>query len=268
MVSNVMVFGMNGLLSGFGNITGYFFFALVGGLMREALLARERSESLAVELRAANEQLVALGLQTQQLAVLEERNRMARELHDSLGHRLTVAVVQLEGAQRLVPSDPERAGRIIGQMREQMKEALADLRRAVATLRTPLEDDLPLARAITLLAQSFEEGTGVKVTLNLPEALPELPPAHRLALFRTAQESLTNAQRHGAATHVWLDLLVEARSITLTARDDGKGLAATSPDNGFGLVGMRERAAHLGGTIELDDNPDGGARVVLHLPLP
>ncbi len=266
--SNVAVYGTGGLLTGLGNITGYFFFTLVGGLMREALLARERSEQLAKELRVANEQLVALGLQTQQLAVSEERNRMARELHDSLGHRLTVAVVQLEGAQRLMPTDPDRAGRIIGVMREQMKEALSDLRRTVATLRTPIEDDLPLTTAITRMAQSFEEGTGIRVDLRLPESLPNLSPAHRLALFRAAQESLTNAQRHGAARHVWLDVVVENRTIKLIARDDGKGLSAASMDDGFGLRGMRERAVHLGGTLELADHPDGGARMVFTLPIP
>ena len=297
LVSNVLVYGVDGWLTTLGNVTGHFFFVLVGGLMREALLARERSDRLAGELRAANEQLQALSLQAQQLAVSEERNRMARELHDSLGHRLTVAVVQLEGAQRLIPSDPERAARMVGTMREQMKEALGDLRRAVAALRAPLEDDLPLGPALARLARSFEDGTGVQVTLTLPDALPDLPPAHRLALFRAAQEALTNAQRHSAAQHVWLDVSVGvsvgvnagvnagvsagvnasesaderaddgSARITITATDDGKGFAEAAAGEGFGLRGLRERATQLGGELSLGRRVEGGAKLIFSLPL-
>jgi signal transduction histidine kinase len=277
LATNLLAYGAAGWLSTLGSAAGYFFFVLMGALMRDAFLARERSERLAQELRAANEQLAAMSLQAQQLAVSEERNRMARELHDSLGHRLTVAVVQLEGAQRLIPSDPERAARMVGAMREQMKEALADLRRAVAALHTPLEDELPLGPALTRLVQSFQEGTALQVSLKLPDALPDLPPAHRLALYRAAQEALTNAQRHSTARHVWLELSTGGGCIALTATDDGQGFAGDAASGGaaggFGLRGLSERAAQLGGELSLGERgsgsgaSEGGAKLVFSLPL-
>jgi signal transduction histidine kinase len=145
-------------------------FLLVGAFSQawhQTVVARRRGEELLAELRAAQQQ-------ARDLAVVEERNRLAREVHDSLGHRLTVAVVQLEGAQRLIPIDPERAARVIGAMRDQMKEGLAELRRTVGVLRAPRDaaDDLPLAPALAALARAFEASTGLVVHLALPPAPP------------------------------------------------------------------------------------------------
>jgi signal transduction histidine kinase len=256
--------GWIGLLWFLPNIGGYIFFATFGNLWRQAELARRRSQQLLEELQVAQRQL-------QDLAVVEERNRLAREMHDSLGHRLTVAIVQLEGAQRLIPTDPDRAARMIGAMREEMKEALAELRRTVTALRAPLEDadGTPLNAALARLAQTFQDSTGLAVHLDLPGALPALPEAHRLALYRAAQESLTNAQRHAAAKQVWLMVSAANGRITLTAADDGKGFGeqtATS-EGGYGLRGLRERAAQLGGELVLEMRPGGGAQVRFSLPL-
>jgi signal transduction histidine kinase len=208
-----------------------------------------------------------MSLQAQQLAVAEERNRMARELHDSLGHRLTVAVVQLEGAQRLIPTDPERAARMVGAMRDQMKAGLGDLRRSVAALREPLESDLPLGPALKRLTQTFEDGTGLTVHMALPAAMPELGPAQRLALFRAAQETLTNAQRHAQARQVWLTLEAGDGCVTLMVDDDGIGIDPTAISTAFGLRGMAERAAQLGGQLQVGQSARGGVRVTLTLSM-
>ena len=237
---------------------GFLFFGTFGKAMRDAEVARLESQRLLAELRAAQSQL-------QELAVAEERNRLAREMHDALGHRLTVAVVQLEGAQRLIPKDPERAARMIGSMREQMKEALAELRRTVATLRLPLADDLPLDAALQRLAQSFQESTGLAVHLQLAP-LPALSEAQRLAFYRAAQEALTNAQRHASARTVWLDLRPAGDQVVLTAADDGRGYPPDLNGGGFGLRGLTERAAQLGGRLALDARPGGGARLSFSIP--
>lgn len=189
-------------LIGLANATGFAFFAVVGGLMRQAIQDRRRSEALNHELEAANAQLKMMSAQAQHLAVAEERNRLARELHDSLGHRLTVAVVQLEGAQRLIPTDPDRAARMVGTMREQIREALGDLRRNVAALRAPTKEDLPLQSALTRLTADFEAGTGLRVYLDMPPRMPALSNDQRLALYRATQEGLTNAQKHASAAGV------------------------------------------------------------------
>lgn len=247
------------------NMPVYFICVVFGQNLRATELARQHNQQLLEELRTTQRQL-------QDLAVAEERNRLAREMHDSLGHRLTVAVVQLEGAQRLIPTDPDRAARMIGAMREEMKEALAELRRTVTALRAPLEDadGTPLNAALARLAQSFQDSTGLAVHLDLPGALPALPEAHRLALYRAAQESLTNAQRHAAATQVWLMMSAANGRITLTAADDGKGFGeqADTSEGSYGLRGLRERAAQLGGELYLETRPSGGAQLRFSLPAP
>jgi two-component system sensor histidine kinase UhpB len=155
-------------------------------------------------------------------------------------------------------------------MREEMKEALAELRRTVTALRTPLEaaEGAPLNTALTRLAQSFQDHTGLTVHCDLSDSLPPLPEAHRLALYRAAQESLTNTQRHASAKQVWLALSAAQGHVTLTAADDGKGFgehAETSGGN-YGLRGLRERAAQLGGELILEDRQGGGAQVRFSLP--
>ncbi len=254
-------------LIGLANATGYAFFAVVGGLMRQAIRDRRLSEALNRRLETANARLEAMAARERTLAVVEERNRMAREMHDSLGHRLTVAIVQLEGAQRLIPTDPERAGRMVGAMRDQMKEALGELRSSVAALRAPVEDDLPLGPALKQLGARFAEGTGLAVDVSLPEDMPELSPAQRLALYRAAQEGLTNAHKHAAARRVQLRLKRSGQSIALEALDDGDGLDRADNAGAFGLMGLRERATQLGGTVQLASMPDGGARLVIEIPL-
>jgi len=216
---------------------------------------------------------VVVAAQAVRLAADLQRSRewLAREMHDSLGHRLTVAVVQLEGAQRLIPTDPERAARMIGAMRDQMKEALAELRQTVAALRNPLEgvEDAPLDAALTHLAQTFQDSTGLAVHLDLPDSLPALPATHRLALYRAAQESLTNAQRHASAKQVWLTVSAANGHVTLTAADDGKGFGeqVDTSEGSYGLRGLRERAAQLGGELILEDRRGGGAQLRFSLPL-
>jgi len=259
-LASVNEYGWVGILYILPNFGGYAFFATFGNTWRIAQEEKQRSQQMLKELQTAQSQL-------QELAIVEERNRLAREMHDALGHRLTVAVVQLEGAQRLIPKDPERAARMIEAMREQMKEALADLRRTVATLRSPLADDLPLDAALSRLTQTFHEGTGLTVHLNFQPEFPALPPAHRLALYRAAQETLTNVQRHAVAKHVWLEVNAADGSVVLTTSDDGKGFPLELSHGGFGLRGLRERAAQLGGELRLDSRPEGGAQVQLVLPI-
>jgi len=248
---------------------GYFFFAAFAQQTRQAEEARSESQRLLEELREAHQQLRVYADQVEELAVAKERNRLAREMHDTLGHRLTVAAVQLEGAERLIPGDPQRAARMVGTVREQIRAALGDLRRIVAALRPPLEADLPLPRVLTRLAGDFEEATGIAVHLELPKEMPSLPAAHRLALYRAAQEALTNVQRHAQADRVWVTLQVVEDAVVLQVEDNGRGgLPPNAEELGFGLRGLRERAGQLGGEMQLAPRSDSGAQLILRLPLP
>jgi len=257
-----------GLLTALPYAGGYLFFGAFAHALARAEAAHRKSQALLTELQEAHRRLQEYAARVEELAVVEERNRLARELHDTLGHRLTVAAVQLEGAWRLIPRDPERAAAMVVTVREQVRQALAELRRAVTALRVPLEADLPLPDSLTRLATRFEEGTGITVHRALPEDMAPLPETHRLALYRAAQEALTNVQRHADAHQVWLVLTADDERVILLVGDDGCGFPPEIERHGFGLEGLRERVARLGGTLHLGARPGGGAEVRVSLPLP
>ncbi len=246
---------------------GYLFFGVITNALTQARLTQRQNALLLGELQAKNRQLEEYAAQVETLAVVEERNRLAREMHDSIGHRLTTAAVQLEGAQRLTASEPARAAAMIGAGRQQVREALQDLRRTVGRLREPVEIELSLPQALHRLAAGFQEATGLAVHLELPEAACEMTSAQRLALYRTAQEGLTNIQRHAAAHQAWLRLACSSDRIALQVSDDGCGLLADSPSAGFGLAGLAERAAQLDGAITLAARPGGGTILAIQLPI-
>jgi signal transduction histidine kinase len=125
-----------------------------------------------------------------------------------------------------------------------------------------------LETAVTHLVQTFQEATGLTIHLNMPEELPLLPEAHRLALYRAVQESLTNVQRHANAQQAWLILASDDSHITLTVSDNGQGFGEDGADGRFGLIGLRERAKQLGGALSLGAADEGGARVIMQLPVP
>jgi signal transduction histidine kinase len=177
----------------------------------------------------------------------------------------------------LIEADPGRAAQMVGTVREQVREALAELRQTVATLRAPVEADLSLPHALARLTAHFETATGITVHQVLPRAeeLPDLPSTHRLALYRAAQEALTNIQRHAEAGQVWLVLSGEGPglkgrdggAVTLLVGDDGKGMSLAGDQAGFGLHGLRERAAQLGGEMHVEPRRGGGTQLSFRLPV-
>lgn len=270
-LGGVLAFGAIDAVGMVAVVGGYLFFGTFGAGLRQANEARQHSQQLLAELQEAHKQLQAYTSQAQQLAVAEERNRLAREMHDSLGHRLTVAVVQLEGAQRLIPTAPERSATMIEAMRGQLKQALAELRQTVSALRSPeavAALNGSLETAVTHLVQTFQEATGLAIELAVPDELPLLPEAYRLALYRAAQESLTNVQRHAKAQQAWLVIATDASHITLSVSDNGQGFGDEAADGRFGLIGLRERAKQLGGSLVLSRADEGGARLIMQLPVP
>ena len=247
---------------------GYGSFGVFANALVRADTARRESQSLLAELQEAHRQLQEYALRVEALAVVEERNRLAREMHDTLGHRLTVASVQLEGAQRLCSLDPERAASMVGTVREQVREALQELRHTVAALRTPVAADLELPSSLKRLATDFEQATGLTIHQVLPDEMPDLPDTHRLALYRAAQEALTNVQSHANSSQVSLALTNHDNAAVLLVGDDGKGTSLSRDQAGFGLQGLRERATRLGGEMHLEPRQGGGTQFSFRLPLP
>jgi signal transduction histidine kinase len=235
--------------------------------MRQAA-DRRRVQGLYDELRQAHEQLQKLHQQARAAAVTEERNRLAREIHDSLAHYLTVIAVQLEAAEKLGRSQPERARAEVLRARRLTVECLQEVRRSVAALRTATLDELSLPGALGRLADEFSENTGLAVRLELSvpaEIRP--PPDAALALYRAAQEGLTNVQRHARASTVSISLAARNGGLELAVQDDGVGpVEAESDHAGFGLLGLRERVELLGGHLAFERAAAGGSRLTVTVP--
>ncbi|MEV7803802.1 histidine kinase [Microbispora sp. NPDC088329] len=195
-------------------------------------------------------------------AVLAERARIAREIHDILAHSLSAQIVHLEGARLLLRADrSQEALDRVERARELAKKGLEEARRAVAALR---DDAQPLPAALDALAEEFRDATGEECAVVVSGHERRLSPETELAMVRTAQEAITNVRRHAPGSPVTVRLSFGDRECELEVVNppgDGRG----TPGGGYGLVGMRERAELLGGTLEADDTEDG-FRVRLRVP--
>lgn len=197
----------------------------------------------------------------------EERRRIARELHDELGQRLTALKLELSTLDERSPSG--RPAPRVAAMFDMIDETVAAVRRIATDLRPAMLDDLGLNTAIEWLARESARRMGVTITLSLPTADPPIGEAASIALYRMAQETLTNIARHARATEVRIDLQCDPDGVLLQVQDNGVGLpkAATKRRVSHGLMGMRERCQMLGGTIEVGNAPEGGVRITIRLPL-
>jgi two-component system, NarL family, sensor histidine kinase UhpB len=196
----------------------------------------------------------------------EERRRIARELHDELGQRLTALKMELSGW--VVASSPAGPEQRVDEMLTMLDETLASVRRISADLRPLMLDDLGLNAAIEWLARDAGRRMGVEVTLHLDESEPEVDDRLATAIFRMIQEALTNVARHARATEVRIALRRSDTELVLTVEDDGIGYPERSMQRAgsLGLLGLRERAGMFGGRLELGSPPGGGARLTIRLP--
>jgi len=261
-----------GVMTGWQNVTpstlGYVagvVFAV--GITRIAIReerARLEVERLAAELRAANEKLRAYAAQAEELATTQERNRLAREIHDGLGHYLTTISMQLQAAHAVWDSDPARAADALGKAQMLTREALTDVRRSVAALRASPTDDRPLPEALMPLVEE-SRAAGLPTEFTVIGMLRPLSPQAALAVYRVAQEGLTNVRKHARASRadVVLDF-GEASGVTLRVRDDGIGARATN--GGFGLIGLRERVQFLGGEMRIHTTDGQGFALEVRVP--
>jgi signal transduction histidine kinase len=197
-------------------------------------------------------------------AVVLERMRIARELHDVVAHSLSVITVQAGAAEGLLRRDPDRAAQHLHAVRTSAREALLEMRRLVGALREDEQDLAPqpsLARLDELVAAAE-----VPVELHLPDGLPELPPGLDLAAYRIVQEALTNVRRHAGAVPTQVRVERAGGDLTLEVRNAaGRGPAQDA--GGRGLVGMRERVRLYGGELAVGPGPDGGWSVRAVLPV-
>jgi signal transduction histidine kinase len=231
---------------------------LVEGLARQAGVAAY-AVRLTTDLQRSRERLVA--------AREEERRRLRRDLHDGLGAQLAALNVQAGTLRRLIAREPAAADELVVELREELRAAIADIRRLVYDLRPPALDDLGLVAALHQLAERYgAEGGQPRVGVEAPEELPMLPAAVEVAVYRIAQEALTNVVRHAQAKGCVVRLSVD-EDVTLDISDDGVGILEER-NAGVGLSSMCERAAELGGTCVIEPAQEGGTRVSVQLSLP
>lgn len=202
--------------------------------------------------------------QVERITVLEERNRMSRELHDTVGHSLTASIVAMEAVHTLIDRDPLFAKERLGQLITFNRNHLDVFRRTVHDMAfDPVTQ--PMAVLLREAAAECERQTGMRVIVACEsETGQEADEATKLALLRCLQESLTNAIRHGGATEVRVSLYELARGIQLTTQDNGEG--AADLQEGFGLTGMRARVEALQGKFQISSTPNNGTRIQIDIP--
>jgi NarL family two-component system sensor histidine kinase YdfH len=234
--------------------------------MRQAE-AREQAQSLLTELEAANRQLSEYAAQVEKLTIAAERQRMARELHDTLSQGLAGLILQLEAADaHLNKENPERAQEIIAQAMEQARATLANARRAIGDLRSSAEPIPGLEQALRAEVKRFENATGLPCELDV-QLKSELPNSIVEAGLRIVSEALTNVARHAQALHAWVRIEETETQLCLEIRDDGGGFDPEAVEAGhYGLLGMRERARLVGGTLDVVSEKGGGATIKVCLP--
>jgi signal transduction histidine kinase len=248
-----------GIRAGLATLVGTLF----GAVLAELLMREQRARD---QLTEAHAQLRGYAAQAEQLATTQERNRLARDIHDGLGHHLTVVQMQLQAARAVLSSDMARTEALLAKAQRQAEEALAEVRRSVSTLREP-EAARPLPEGLEGLAAE-SSAAGVPTALEVVGTVRSLPTEAEEALYRTAQEGLTNVRKHAEATHASLVLdYGDAATVALEVRDDGRG---AEPDAGatlgFGLLGLQERAARLGGRFTIDTGPGRGLTLRVEVP--
>jgi PAS domain S-box-containing protein len=199
----------------------------------------------------------------------QEKRRIARELHDELGQALTALQMDVAWCRERVAAEQEALAARLDRMGSVLETTVAATRRIASDLRPLMLDDLGLKPALEWLVESFTQHTGVRCELSVsPEEL-ELPDPHATAVFRVVQEALTNVAKHARAARVDVDVGQEDSMLAVRVHDDGVGFIATDapkPDS-FGLLGLRERAALLGGEAKVESAPGRGTEVEVRFPL-
>lgn len=226
--------------------------------------ARAEVERLAAELSNANRQLREYAMQAEELATVRERNRLAREIHDSLGHYLTAVNIQIEAARAVLAQDAVRALDALSKAQTLTKEGLSEVRRSVAALRASPIENRSLAEAIEALAGECR-AAGIPIELIIKGEPRPLSPQVELALYRAAQEGLTNVRKHARASRAEVRLdYTDAARVRLTVQDNGIG--SDELEGGFGLMGVRERVQLLGGQMTIRSAVGRGLTLDIELP--
>ena len=234
--------------------------------MIEAHRRAEETAVLLAELKDAHAELRRYAEQARELAIAEERARIARDMHDSIGHYLTVINIGLGNAQRYRYLRPEAAWEEVRQAQELTREALADTRRWVRALRPLRMDGKRGVEALAALVDSFNSAD-IRLTFTPRGRWPDLDGEREMVCFRVVQEGLTNVLRHAKARNVEVTVDCTSQDVNLSINDDGQGCDGDTAAHGTGLRGLRERVEAVNGTMDIHTGPGEGFRLRVRVPV-
>jgi signal transduction histidine kinase len=216
-------------------------------------------------LETANANLTHYASTLEQLSISQERNRLARELHDTLAHSLSALSVQLETIKAYWDVDPPAARAILDQSLKSAHSGLEETRRALKALRASTLEDLGLSRAIANLAKDAASRGGLALEISIPDKVPALSPDIEQCVFRVAQEAIHNVVNHAKASKLMVNLNYADGKVILEVQDNGTGFDTAEIDKAghFGLMGVRERAGLVGGDLSIVSQPGSGTTIRL-----
>jgi NarL family two-component system sensor histidine kinase YdfH len=244
------------------------FIAIYVTLYSRQVEARARAQALLADLEIANWHLSEYAAQVEDLTIASERQRMARELHDTLSQGLAGVILQLEATDAHLAHDrPERAREILQQTMQQARATLSEARRAIGDLRQGHTAPVAMVELLREEVESFTRATGIPCELVLDLQAP-VPDELCEPVLRSVSESLSNIARHSRASQATVRLANVDGHLLVEVRDDGSGFDPLAVGQGhYGLLGMRERVRLAGGSLQVISRPGEGTAVVLHLPL-
>jgi len=234
-------------------------------LFFEMLVAAIQAEKeIRYKLYSANKKLQEYALKVEDMATLAERNRIAREIHDSLGHSLTALNLHLEAATRILPYAPEEATELLSEAKQLVKSALQQVRQSVSSLRCDPLVEKSLTEALAGLLKDFKRSTGISPIskINLNDSLPD---ELNLIVYRIVQEALTNISKYAQATKIVVEIN-STEELELSIKDNGKGFNLKDNISGFGLQGMKERTEAQGGKLKIITSPGNGCEILVNIP--
>jgi signal transduction histidine kinase len=234
--------------------------------LRQLGAANQRLEATIAENEGLHQRLLA---QAREAGILDERGRMAREIHDTLAQGLTGIVTQLQAAEQAAgrsPADPAGWQRHVAAATRLARDSLSEARRSVEALRPEPLEGSRLSEALAGVAERWSALNGIAVEVTTTGTVRPIQPEAEFALLRAAQEALANVARHARATRVGLTVSYMENEVAMDVRDDGAGFDPARPAGGFGLVAMRQRIAALSGTLQVESEPGGGTAVSACVP--
>jgi len=246
-----------------GRIISFEDITIIKGIMSELSDKNNILSALNKELITKNEQLLDYASTAEELAIIKERNRFSRDVHDTLGHTMTVLITELKVISILCGTEPDKAGKKVSDAIGIAKNGLNELRRSISGLRPSKLNENSLEDSITKLISNFDSAD-IKIDFTYSGVNNEIAPEKSNTVYRVCQEALTNSLRHGKAKHVDIVLNYYDNMLKLLIKDDGCG--CTGINKGLGLKGMEERVRNLGGEIQYGSDGENGFNIFVEIP--